>query len=174
MSIPAGIYQHYKGSLYKVLEVARHSETEEELVIYQALYGEKGIWARPLSMFTENIERDGIVQARFAYCSSQTEVLELAILNIKDGRADDFEQAFAKAQNIISAMPGYIRHQLRRCVENPQQYLLLVSWETIEDHNVGFRNSAEYQQWRTLLHDFYQPFPSVEHYSLPLNSVAFI
>ena len=65
--LKSGLYQHYKGPQYKVLYVATHSETNEQLVIYQALYGEYGIWARPLSMFTETIEKDGKTIARFAY-----------------------------------------------------------------------------------------------------------
>ncbi|MEL0656482.1 DUF1653 domain-containing protein [Pseudoalteromonas issachenkonii] len=67
LSLKPGIYQHYKGPQYKVIHVATHSETEEQLVIYQALYGEFGMWARPLSMFNETIEKDGKTIPRFAY-----------------------------------------------------------------------------------------------------------
>ncbi|MEI8707456.1 DUF1653 domain-containing protein [Pseudoalteromonas fuliginea] len=67
LSLKPGIYQHYKGPQYKVTHVATHSETEEHLVIYQALYGEFGIWARPLSMFLETVEKDGKTIPRFAY-----------------------------------------------------------------------------------------------------------
>ncbi|WP_237065741.1 DUF1653 domain-containing protein [Microbulbifer guangxiensis] len=63
---PRGIYRHYKGLLYEVMEVARHSETGELLVVYRALYGEYGVWARPLSMFTGSVERDGALEPRFA------------------------------------------------------------------------------------------------------------
>ena len=66
-ALKLGLYQHYKGTQYKVMHVATHSETNEQLVIYQALYGEYGIWARPLSMFTETVEKDGKTIARFAY-----------------------------------------------------------------------------------------------------------
>lgn len=72
MAIKKGLYQHFKGQLYRVLEVARHSETEEELVIYQALYGERGIWARPLDMFVERLVHEGKSQDRFAYCEDQS------------------------------------------------------------------------------------------------------
>lgn len=65
MSLALGVYRHYKGHEYEVLGVARHSETKEELVIYRALYGERGLWARPLSMFREKVTIDGSAQDRF-------------------------------------------------------------------------------------------------------------
>ena len=92
-------------------------------------------------------------------------ILEVAVLNVRPGQVNEFETAFAKASRIISAMPGYISHQLQRCIETPQQYLLLVEWTTLEAHTVGFRGSSDYQQWKALLHHFYDPFPTVEHYS---------
>lgn len=61
-----GLYQHFKGQQYQVITTATHSESQEQLVIYQALYGERGIWARPLTMFTELVDRDGKQQPRFA------------------------------------------------------------------------------------------------------------
>ena len=67
LSLKSGTYQHYKGPCYKVLHVAKHSETNEQLVIYQALYGEFGIWARPLNMFLEKIEKEGKRIPRFSY-----------------------------------------------------------------------------------------------------------
>ena len=67
LPLKSGLYQHYKGPQYKVFYVATHSETQEPLVIYQALYGEHGMWARPLSMFLETVEKDGQVIPRFAY-----------------------------------------------------------------------------------------------------------
>jgi heme-degrading monooxygenase HmoA len=92
-------------------------------------------------------------------------ILEQAILNVLSGQTDEFELAFKQAQQIISRMPGYINHELQRCIENPDQYLLLVRWETLEDHTVGFRGSDEYLKWKELLHHFYNPFPKVEHYT---------
>jgi len=97
-------------------------------------------------------------------------VLEVAILDIKPGMRQDFEIAFARAQSIISSMPGYRAHQLQQCVENANRYLLLVNWETLEDHTVGFRGSEQYLEWRALLHHFYDPFPEVQHYEPVFNS----
>ncbi len=91
-------------------------------------------------------------------------ILEVALLNIKQNQSVDFEKSFQKAQKIISSMKGYISHQLKKCIEQDDKYILLVNWETIEDHQIGFRQSNEYQQWKKLLHHFYEPFPIVEHY----------
>jgi heme-degrading monooxygenase HmoA len=91
-------------------------------------------------------------------------ILECAVLDVKPDRAGEFEKAFAEAQRIIAASPGYIGHELQRCVEKPNRYLLLVRWRALEDHTEGFRKSAAYQDWKRLLHHFYDPFPTVEHY----------
>jgi adenylate cyclase len=91
-------------------------------------------------------------------------ILECAVLDVKPGETAEFEAAFAKAQAIISASPGYLSHELQRCLEKPNRYLLLVRWRRLEDHTEGFRKSAPYQEWRRLLHRFYDPFPTVEHY----------
>ena len=91
-------------------------------------------------------------------------ILEVAILDIIPNQNKDFEEAFAKAAQIISSMKGYISHELQHCLEKENRYILLVKWETLEDHTVGFRQSKEYQTWKKLLHHFYEPFPTVEHY----------
>ena len=91
-------------------------------------------------------------------------ILEVAILSVKESQSSDFERAFGQAQRIISAMPGYLSHQLQRCIERPNRYILLVNWKRLEDHTVGFRQSEPYEEWRALLHHFYDPFPEVEHY----------
>jgi heme-degrading monooxygenase HmoA len=91
-------------------------------------------------------------------------ILEVAILDIVPGRESDFQRSFAEAQGIISSIPGYIAHELKQSIENRSRYILLVSWEKLEDHTVGFRGSPAYQRWRALLHHFYDPFPDVEHY----------
>lgn len=91
-------------------------------------------------------------------------ILEVAMLTVKAGQETDFEAAFRTAAPIIASMKGYNGHELRRCLETANQYLLLVEWDTLEDHTVGFRGSEQYQEWRRLLHHFYDPFPTVEHY----------
>ena len=93
-------------------------------------------------------------------------ILEVAILDVIPEQTAEFERSFSEAQKIISLMKGYISHQLQKCLEKPNRYILLVNWETLDDHTQGFRGSAEYQEWRRLLHHFYDPFPEVEHYRL--------
>jgi heme-degrading monooxygenase HmoA len=91
-------------------------------------------------------------------------ILEVALLNVRLGQEAAFETAMRAARPLIAATPGFLSIEIRRCVETPNRYLLQVSWETLEDHTIGFRQSDRYQQWRTLLHHFYDPFPTVEHY----------
>jgi heme-degrading monooxygenase HmoA len=91
-------------------------------------------------------------------------ILESAILNVKPGLEGDFESAFKQASSIISSMDGYLSHELHRCIEVKGKYLLLVRWKNLEAHTFGFRGSPEYQQWKKLLHHFYEPFPIVEHF----------
>lgn len=97
-------------------------------------------------------------------------ILEVAKLDVKPGQEDEFETAFEKAQFIILSANGYISHQLKKCIERKNRYILLVKWETLEDHTIGFRKSEQYQEWRQLLHHFYEPFPEVEHYECIMNS----
>ncbi|WP_288481615.1 antibiotic biosynthesis monooxygenase [uncultured Deinococcus sp.] len=91
-------------------------------------------------------------------------ILEMALLQVRPGQTPAFEAAFAQAQALIAVIPGYLRHDLQRCLEDDHRYALLVWWETLEAHTVGFRGSPEYQEWRALLHRFYDPFPTVEHF----------
>ena len=93
-------------------------------------------------------------------------ILEMAILQVKPGRSDEFQEAFKAAEPIIANAVGYIAHELHRCVEHPDRFLLLVRWQTLEDHTRGFRGSPDYQRWKALLHHFYDPFPEVLHYEL--------
>jgi len=91
-------------------------------------------------------------------------ILEVAQLQIRSGQSAEFEIAFHQAQDIISSMPGYISHELQRCVERQDEYILLVRWQTLKDHEIGFRQSPQYQEWKQLLHHFYDPFPIVLHF----------
>lgn len=99
-------------------------------------------------------------------------ILEAAVLNVRAGQVAAFEQAFADAQAILSGMHGYVSHQLQRCLETPGKYLLLVNWRRLEDHTIGFRQSSEYQEWKRLLHHFYDPFPTVEHFEVVFEGSA--
>lgn len=93
-------------------------------------------------------------------------ILEVAILNVRPAMAGaEFETAMRTAAPLIASTPGYISHEVRRCLEAPHRYILLVQWNTLEDHTVGFRQSPQYQEWRKHLHHFYDPFPTVEHYA---------
>ena len=91
-------------------------------------------------------------------------ITEIALLKIRKGKSEAFEEAFADAQPIIEAAKGYIQHELQQCVEDNDKYLLTVRWNTIEDHTTGFRESKGFQEWKKLLHHFYDPSPVVEHY----------
>lgn len=91
-------------------------------------------------------------------------ILEVAPLQVRPGPDAEFEAAFRQAQSIIASMPGYVSHELQRCIERPGEYILLVRWQTLEAHEIGFRGSPQYQEWKRLLHHFYDPFPVVSHY----------
>lgn len=99
-------------------------------------------------------------------------VLEVAILDVKPGQETEFEMAFGAAQKIICSMPGYDSHQLQRSIEHTSRYILLVNWESIENHTIGFRGSEEYKEWCALLHHFYDPMPEVEHYNSIFNNTS--
>jgi len=99
-------------------------------------------------------------------------ILEMAVLQVKPGRAAEFQDAFRTAEPIITASPGHVSHELHRCVEDPDRFLLLVRWRTLEDHTHGFRGSPQYQRWKALLHHFYDPFPTVLHYEIERSSTA--
>lgn len=94
-------------------------------------------------------------------------ILEVATLDVRPGLEAEFEQAFAEARTVIARSPGFVSLELQRSVEHPSRYLLLVRWERLEDHTVGFRQGPLYPRWKALLHHFYDPFPTVEHYRAP-------
>jgi heme-degrading monooxygenase HmoA len=100
-------------------------------------------------------------------------VLEMAVLQVKRGMASQFLAAFRSAEPIISSAVGHIAHELHRCIEDPDRFLLLVRWQTLKDHTEGFRGSPDYQRWKALLHHFYDPFPEVLHYELATTSANY-
>lgn len=95
-------------------------------------------------------------------------ILEVAILNLRPGESPAFERAIAAARPLIAATPGFRGLEVRPCVGSASRYLLLVWWDKLEDHTVGFRGSPRYPEWRAALHHFYDPFPVVEHYGEPV------
>lgn len=98
-------------------------------------------------------------------------IVEVAPLRIRPGHTAEFEIAFKQAQRIIASMPGYLSHELLRCLERRDEYILFVRWESLDAHEKGFRQSPEYQGWKALLHHFYDPFPVVSHYD-PVEDCA--
>lgn len=93
-------------------------------------------------------------------------ILEVAILYVKQEQTDQFEADFKTAAQYISSIAGYISHSLQKCIEQNNKYILLVNWEKLEDHTIGFRQSAAYNNWKALLHHHYDPFPIVEHFQV--------
>jgi heme-degrading monooxygenase HmoA len=95
-------------------------------------------------------------------------ILEHALLIVKPGHFAAFESAMARAAPLIAASPGFLGLEVRPAVERAGTYLLLVRWESVADHDPGFRRSDRYLRWKELLHGFYEPFPEVLHFSEPL------
>ena len=91
-------------------------------------------------------------------------ITEHALLQVIPGREDEFVGAMQRAKDLIASSPGFVSLRVERGIERPGYFLLLVEWETLEDHTEGFRSSVAYKQWRAALHHFYDPFPVVEHY----------
>ena len=95
-------------------------------------------------------------------------VIEHALLHVRAGRESEFEAAVADARPLIEASAGFISLEICRPTATGQAYLLLVKWRSVADHRDGFRQSDRYQQWRTLLHHFYDPMPEVSYFGEPL------
>lgn len=91
-------------------------------------------------------------------------IREHVLLPVRPGQEAAFEAAFAEAKAIIAASAGFQTLTLSRGIERPSSYLLLVEWDSVDAHEVGFRQSPAYDEWRQRLHHFYDPFPVVEHY----------
>ena len=95
-------------------------------------------------------------------------IIEHALLQVRPGEEASFEVAMAKAKPLIAASSGFQGIEVRPAAERPGLYLLLVRWDSIADHRDGFRRSDRYEQWRALLHSFYEPMPSVDYFEDPL------
>jgi heme-degrading monooxygenase HmoA len=92
-------------------------------------------------------------------------IVEHAVLEVKPGLHAEFEASMQQAVPLISTSDGFLGIDVLPCIETKGRYLLLVKWTSVEAHEVGFRGSDRYQQWKALLHRFYEPFPMVQHYS---------
>ena len=91
-------------------------------------------------------------------------ITEHAVLEVIAGRETEFVEAMERAKALIASSPGFQSLRVERCVERPGCFLLLIEWERLEDHTEGFRGSPAYEKWRAALHQFYDPFPVVEHF----------
>jgi heme-degrading monooxygenase HmoA len=92
-------------------------------------------------------------------------ILEFALISIRPGSEAEFEQVFPVAEKVLAASPGYLSHELRRSIETPNRFALLVQWRTLEDHTEGFRGSPAFAQWRGLIGPFFDSPPVVEHFA---------
>lgn len=92
-------------------------------------------------------------------------ILEIANITVTAGKQKDFEGALEKAQAVLKQSAGYVSHEFKKCVETNTQYVLLITWETLEAHTVGFRESELFTQWRSLIGPFFAVPPEVFHYS---------
>lgn len=101
-------------------------------------------------------------------------ILEAVFLYVKPELAIQFESDFIKASQYISSIQGYLGHRLEKCVEVENKYLLLVDWNTLEDHTIGFRSSEAYLEWKIILHHYYELFPIVEHFETVFENKATI
>ena len=97
-------------------------------------------------------------------------IVEHAVLQVKPGEGQRFEQALKEALPLIAASPGFLGLEVRPHCDDPQRYLLLVRWQARADHTEGFRRSERYRRWKALLHPFYEPFPVVEHFGPAIAS----
>ncbi len=91
-------------------------------------------------------------------------ILEIATLIVKPKLTNQFEEDFKVASKYIRAIDGYIEHNLQKCLEQSNKYMLQVKWEKLENHTKDFRESKEYIKWKELLHHYYDPFQVVEHF----------
>lgn len=91
-------------------------------------------------------------------------ILELAIIEIKEGTNAAFEKNLDQAQHVLSQAEGYIGHEFKKCIERNNRYILLIKWTTLAAHTEGFRSSELFKEWRNLIGQFFENPPLVEHY----------
>jgi heme-degrading monooxygenase HmoA len=91
-------------------------------------------------------------------------ILELAIIEIKEGTNAAFEKNLDQAQHVLSQAEGYIGHEFKKCIERNNRYILLIKWATLAAHTEGFRGSELFKEWRNLIGSFFENPPLVEHY----------
>ena len=166
--IKSGLYRHFKGNYYRGLSVANHSETEEPLVVYQALYGDKGVWARPLAMFDELITREGRQVRRFSYCCNQSLGVEQFELQVNAGMSKKFEEGYSESARLLTFQKGYIDHSLRRNVDSGDRYYLEVTWQSLTEDVQKFSRSDDYHQWQSFLKMYCKKVTLLGNYSDPV------
>jgi heme-degrading monooxygenase HmoA len=93
-------------------------------------------------------------------------ILELATIAITPGTNADFERNLERAQLVLRQSPGYISHEFQHCIEDADRYVLLIRWETLEAHTVGFRESDLFVQWRALIGPYFAHPPVVQHFKV--------
>ena len=93
-------------------------------------------------------------------------ILEIATIDVIPGQEESYLAAFNQAKEILTTKKGFISHKLQRCIEDPSRFLVMIKWETLEDHTVGFRESPEFKLWRELIGPFFNCPPEVKHFEL--------
>ncbi|MBI1276831.1 MAG: antibiotic biosynthesis monooxygenase [Anaerolineaceae bacterium] len=99
-------------------------------------------------------------------------ILEIVTIYIKAGQEAEFEVAFKEASQYVAAAHGYIKHELRRCVETPNKYVNMIHWQTVDDHMVGFRQSEAFQKFRALISPYYEVPSEMNHYEVVMQNPA--
>ena len=99
-------------------------------------------------------------------------ILEVAIISIKSDLEESFEGAVKEASQHLMAATGYVKHTLQKGIEEPEKYILMVTWEKLEDHTVGFRQSQNFVEWRNHIQQYFSEPPKVEHFETPFLAMS--
>jgi heme-degrading monooxygenase HmoA len=100
-------------------------------------------------------------------------ILEVADILIPPGKNAEFEAAIAQGlATVVSRATGYVAHKVQRCIESPERYLLMIWWQTLENHTVGFRQGPLFAEWRAFVGPFFARPPNVEHFTVALESTS--